>query len=78
MPCLTVFQSPEAHPFGARILSAVLQQGDGLALLRDAQFPAPKQDVGFPEKLFQGGSIHEAVYQSAGSIHEQVGSLASR
>ncbi len=78
MPCVTAFQSPEAHLFGAGILSAMLQHGDGLALSRDAEFPAPKKGVGFLKKLLQGGSIHEAVYQPAGSIHERARRLAGR
>jgi hypothetical protein len=78
VPGVAVFQSPEAHLFGARVLAAVLQQRDGLALPRDAEFPAPKQGVGFLKKLLQGGSIHNAVYQPAGSIHERAWRVAGR
>ncbi len=67
VPCLPAFQPSEVHLFGACILAAVLQHGDGLALPRDVQFLPPKTGLGLLKKLFQGGSIHEAVYQRAGS-----------
>jgi hypothetical protein len=78
VPGVTVFQPPEAHLLSARILATVLEQGDSLALLGDAEFAAPKQDVGFLKKLLQGGLVHEAVYQPAGPIHERLENSVSR
>lgn len=45
-----------------RVVTGSLQGRDCLMVLGDVLFPAVEQDLGLPQKLFQGNAVHATAY----------------